>query len=351
MKFHVVSLPHTHTTKDFSSCAFTQKVVRFCAMMTKLGHEVILYSGERNEALCSEHVVCVSEDTRLEMIGEGHYTQADWGNPLWQDYNKKVVMEMCKRIEDKDFICLIGGHSQQPIAKFFDKHISVEFGIGYSGVFADYKVFESYAWMHTMYGSLGGGDASGIDGKWYDTVIPNQFEDIPGFELTDGPRDYALYLGRLIDRKGYKIAQDVCEHKGVELKIAGPGNVEGYGTYVGEVGPEDRTKLLLGAKALFVPTQYIEPFGTVSIEAMACGTPVISTDWGAFTETNINGLTGYRCRTFKEFCDALDSASQLNHREIREYAISKFSMDIVGRQYEEYFKRLSTLWGKGWYSI
>lgn len=351
MKFHVVSLPHTHTLKEFSSCAFTQKVIRFCDMMTKLGHEVILYAGEKNEANCNEHVVCVSEDTRLEMIGHRHYTEADWGSPLWQDYNKRVIVEMGSRIGEQDFICLIGGASQKPIADFFNKNISVEFGIGYSGVFADYKVFESYAWMHTMYGSLHNGDASGIDGRWFDTVIPNQFEDIPGFELTDSPRDYALYLGRLIDRKGYKIAQDVCEHKGVELILAGPGKISGYGNHIGEVGPEERTKLLSGAIALFTPTQYIEPFGTVQIEAMACGTPVISTDWGVFTETIVNGFNGYRCRTFKEFCDALDNAKALDHQAIRDYAVSRFSMDVVGRQYEEYFRKLSTLWGKGWYTI
>lgn len=351
MKFHVVSLPHTHTLREFSSCAFTQKVIRFCDMMKNLGHEVILYSGEKNEANCDEHVVCVSEADRLEMVGSFHYTEANWGDPKWQEYNKKVIVEMGSRIGKQDFICLIGGHSQKPIADFFDKHISVEFGIGYSGVFADYKVFESYAWMHTVYGALSRGDASGIDGRWFDVVIPNQFEETSDYKLSTDERKYALYVGRLIDRKGYRIAQDVCEKKGVELILAGPGKIEGYGTHIGEVGPAERTKLMSGAVALFAPTQYIEPFGTVHVEAMACGTPIISTDWGVFTETVINGFNGYRCRNFKEFCDALDSVSNLDRKKIREYALSKFSMDVVGRQYEEYFKRLSTLWGKGWYSI
>ena len=50
IRFHLVSLPHTNTTEAFSSCAFTEKVRKFAAMMKGLGHEVILYAGEFNEA-------------------------------------------------------------------------------------------------------------------------------------------------------------------------------------------------------------------------------------------------------------------------------------------------------------
>ena len=47
MRFHVVSLPHTNTTLDFSACAYTEKVRKFCVMMQGLlGHEVFLYAGQ-----------------------------------------------------------------------------------------------------------------------------------------------------------------------------------------------------------------------------------------------------------------------------------------------------------------
>jgi glycosyltransferase involved in cell wall biosynthesis len=76
---------------------------------------------------------------------------------------------------------------------------------------------------------------------------------------------------------------------------------------------------------------------------------VITTDWGAFTETVIDGVTGFRCRTFGEFKRAAEKAQDLNPHVIREHAIQRYSLSVIGKKYEEYFERLLTLWDKGWY--
>jgi glycosyltransferase involved in cell wall biosynthesis len=104
-----------------------------------------------------------------------------------------------------------------------------------------------------------------------------------------------------------------------------------------------------GATALFAPTLYIEPFGNVVIEAQTCGTPTITTDWGAFTETNINGVTGYRCRNAMEFAAATEWVKDLDPVAIHKRAVSLYSLDAIAPQYEQYFARLLTLWGDGWY--
>lgn len=348
MRFHVISLPHTQTTKEYVNCAYTEKVRRFCVMMKSLGHTVYLYAGEQNEAPVDELVTCITEQQRLDSIQGKHYTEVpfDATLPHWQIFNANVIAELGKRLEQKDFICVIGGSIQKPIADAYPNHITVEFGIGYGGVFSKYKVFESYAWMHSIYAMFK--NPTTVDGNFFDCVI-NGYLEPEMFPLQEKKNDYYLFIGRLIERKGYRIAQEVCQALGKRLIVAGPGEFDGYGEYVGAVGPEERAKLMGGAIATFAPTQYIEPFGNVVIEAQTCGTPTITTDWGAFTETNINGLTGYRCRTFSEFCQAVENVKTLDPVAIHKRAVSLYSLDAIALQYEKYFSRLLTLWDNGWY--
>lgn len=350
MRFHVVSLPHTQVTKEYSGCAYTEKVRRFCIMMTNLGHEVYLYAGEQVEAPVTKLITCISEERRAQAVGNGHYTQASFDtNALhWRIFNTNVIRLMQRDLEPQDFICLIGGTAHKEIADKYPNHLSVEFGVGYGGVFSKYRVFESYAWMHSIY--AGWKNPTTVDGQFFDTVIPGYLEP-EMFPLGDGDGDYYLYIGRMIERKGYNIAQEVCQRLGKRLILAGPGEHSGYGEFVGSVGPEERARLMGGAIATFAPTLYIEPFGNVVVEAQACGTPTITTDWGAFTETNINGFTGYRCRTLQEFMDAAEKVKTLDRKKIREHAVGKYSVDVIAKQYEDYFKRLSTLWSDGWYQL
>jgi len=336
---------------DYTACAFTEKVRKFCVMMKNLGHTVYLYSGEFNEAPCDEHVTCITEQERLDAVGDSHFTMASFDNslPHWQRFNLTAAAEIAKRSEQKDFICLIGGIAQKPIADALPNMMTVEFGIGYPGTFADYRVFESYAWMHAVYGSSTTNPAT-LDGNFFDAVIPSYLEpDL--FPLGDGGGDYYMFIGRLIERKGYKIAEIVAEHLGERLVIAGTGDTPSYGEPVGVVGAEERSRLLGGAKAVFTPTIYVEPFGTVVPEAMMCGTPVITTDWGAFTETVQHGVTGYRCRTLGEFVQAAKDAPSLDRSAIRDYSLERYSLDVVAPQYDKYFRRLLTLWDEGWYTL
>jgi glycosyltransferase involved in cell wall biosynthesis len=267
--------------------------------------------------------------------------------PHWQSFNQRAANAILQRAQPRDFICLIGGAANKAIADALPNLIAVEFGIGYPGTFAKFRVFESYAWMHAIYGQQYG--AGQADGQWFDAVIPGYFER-ERFPFSEKKADYCCFVGRLIERKGYGIAVEVCKALGMKLLIAGQGTPPDYGEYLGVIGPAERGELMTNARACFVPTIYIEPFGNVAVEAMSCGTPVISTDWGAMTETVIHGKTGFRCRTFKQFLDAVEAAPTLDPHAIRAHAVSNYSLEATAPKYDAYFRRLSTLWDGGWYS-
>lgn len=330
MRFHVVGLPY----EPQPQCAYHGKVVRFAEMMRQRGHAVTEY-----QALPEEW----DAERRFDPASEH-----------WRTFNARVIRELATAVESRDFICVIAGRCQEPIARAFPhpQYQVVEFGVGYGGVFSQYRVFESYAWMHTVYAE-GSMNVHAIDGQFYDAVIPNYYnpDDFPaGFNETK-PSGF-LFMGRLIARKGPEIAAQVCKHLGEPLVLAGEGSEPpSYGTFVGVVDHARRAELMGQARAVFAPTLYVEPFGGVVAEAGLCGTPVITTDWGAFTETVIDGVTGFRCRTLAEFIDAAREAPKLDRRVIREHALSRWSYDAVAPQYERYFARLTDLWGKGWYQL
>jgi glycosyltransferase involved in cell wall biosynthesis len=335
-------------------------------MMASLGHDVYHYGGEGSQVECKEHIPIITADQHRRWWGDNDWRRdffaIDWNPALeyWQVANANAIRAIKERIRPRDFICLIGGNCQKPIADAFPTHMSVEFGIGYSGVFSQYKVFESYAWMHHVYGLMGQGD-----GHYYDAVIPNYF-DPDDFHL-GLKEDYFLYVGRLIRRKGLELAVEATRRAKAKLLIAGQGVIEytpgrivtkelvlegDHLEYIGVLDVESRAKYMSRARALFVPTIYIEPFGGVSIEAMLSGTPVISSDWGAFAENNVDGCTGYRVRSLGEAVWAISNLAKCwSPEQIRAYAISKFSIDVIRFSYLDYFSHLNTLWGEGWYSM
>lgn len=350
MRFHVIALPHTQVTKEYFSCAYTAKVYGFCNMMASLGYEVYLYaSGPKTDANVTEFISCLSEEDRLKAVGNNHYTSTSFDNtlPHWTTFNGNAIKEIPKRIEKKDFICLIGGLAQKPVADAFPNHMSVEFGIGYSGTFAKYKVYESNTWRAACYTQWK--NAASVDINFFDTVI-NGYYDKDKFPSQLEKKDYYVYLGRMTQRKGVDIASQACEAAGVKLIFAGSGDyIPNYGEYIGEVGADQRAELLGRAIAAFSPTLYLEPFCNSHIEAMACATPVITTDLGIFTETVQNGLNGFRCNTLAEFVNATEQVKRLDHKQIALDTYSKYSTDFIRYKYERYFRRLLSLWGDGFY--
>jgi FkbM family methyltransferase len=281
----------------------------------------------------------------------------DQNDEMYKTFTENAIREINKRKQPHDIVLSFFGYGHKPITDAFPDLLICEPSIGYSSAYAPYKVYESYAVMHGLQGPE---KISNAEYKFYDVAIPSGF-DLTEFEYTEEKQDYFLMVGRLVWSKGVNIAAQVCEKLGVKLILAGttfgpqdchvgpewPKNVE----YVGYADVEKRKKLMAGAKGLFCPTIYNEPFGYVAIEAMLSGTPVISTDWGAFTETVQHGITGFRCRTFEQFMWAAKNIDTISPKACREWAEKNYNMEKVGKMYTEYFQSIVNVSnGSGWYA-
>lgn len=368
---HVVALPHTTLTEKDAQCAYSMKVLKFVPMMQAQGCKVILYGPDEIDCSPDEHVVITTEADRVRWGygGPNGYRTTD---PFEWDNSQPYWFESCTRASDAlrerlptdrrgHYLCL--ATSTQSIipdavaGPKWNTPITLEWGVGYIGIdVRAWAAFESYAWMHQVYGIRDIGD-----GRAFDQVIPNFF-DISQFSVTKKPRaDYVLFIGRCIMRKGPHVAAEIANRIGLPLVLAGPGAVEKDGEFftqeglpirgdirhVGPVGFAERNELMSNAAATIVPTLYIEPFGGVAVEAMLAGSPVIASDWGSFTEI-VTPEVGARFRTPLQGADAFYEVQTLDRKKIRQAAKARFSQEAVGPQFMRWFEQLDTLWEKGW---
>jgi glycosyltransferase involved in cell wall biosynthesis len=357
LRFHFLGLAHLETHRRNSSCAYTQKIIKLAKMIKGYGHTIYFYGVEGSEVTCDEFIQVSTQEVLKSTYGDydrsKSFFQQDPNDLAHQYFNKNAINAILENKQDRDILLCPMGTYQKPIADAV-KLLTIEPGIGYTGVFSTHRVFESYAWMHYIYGLL-----KIEDGVWYDAVIPNYF-DPDDFPYQPNKQDYLLYFGRIISRKGVQVASEIAKATGNQLYIVGQGALdnpneglnlssEKHIIYQPAVGPAERAELLGNAKAVLMPTYYLEPFGGVNVEAQLCGTPVITTDWGAFPETVLHGVTGYRCRVFEEFCWAVKHISNLNPIDCHQWAEKNYSMERVGKMYEEYFQRVYHLFDTGWY--
>ena len=363
--FHILGIPHTISVREYSGCAFTQKVVKLCKMLKSRGHTVIHYGHEDSRVDCDEHVTVTKRYDLHKAYGDHNWRRQGFpkyrlDDHAYRTFYAKAIAALHIRKKRGDFLLCTFGHGHKPVADAHPDMVAVEPGIGYpSGGFAKYRVFESYAIMHACFGLPWIQSAS--NDHWYDTaVIPNYF-DLDDFEFSPDKDDYFLFLARINVGKGIHIAIQIAEELDTRLVVAGAGQFSGeeprtsrpmsdYVAVKGLVGPEDRKRLLARAKATLCASTFLEPFCGVQIESMLSGTPVISTDWGAFAEYNLHGVTGYRCRTFEQFIWAARNIQAIDPYACRTWAERNFTLDRVADMYDEYFWSLSNIYGgKGWY--
>ncbi len=177
------------------------------------------------------------------------------------------------------------------------------------------------------------------------------------FPVGAGGGGYALFLGRMHPSKAPHIAARIARAAGFPLRIAAkmrePEERAYFDAmvrpllgedviYVGEVDRRAKVELLADAECLLNPIAWAEPFGMVMIEALACGTPVLSSRCGAAPEIVEDGVVGFVRSTEAGLVESLGRLGEIERSACRKRVEALFSAErMVGAHLDVYARAVS----------
>jgi len=187
-------------------------------------------------------------------------------------------------------------------------------------------------------------------------VVPNAV-DVSSYPFNADKDDYLLSLGRIARDKAQHLAIEVAKRSGMPLVLAGkidPGedrtyfdemilpHVDGQNVrFEGEVPDDRKRELFAGARALVFPIQWDEPFGLVMIEAMACGTPVIATPYGAVPEVVTDGDNGFIASSVDDMVETVKKIDGISPEVCRAVVEQRFAPSVMTDGYEAVYRRVA----------
>ena len=176
--------------------------------------------------------------------------------------------------------------------------------------------------------------------------------DVESFEIGPGGESL-VFFGRIHPDKGTALAIEVAAEAGRPLVIAGiiqdreyfetsvEPHIDGERVvYLGPVGPERRQSVLGDAAALLHLIDFDEPFGFSVVEAMACGTPVITHARGSMPEIIEAGVNGFLVSGLHATVDAVESARHLDRSAVRRSIEGRFDASRMVDDYLSLYRRL-----------
>lgn len=186
-------------------------------------------------------------------------------------------------------------------------------------------------------------------------VIPHGI-DLHLFQPFDHPvSDRLIFSGRVAPHKGVLEAVKIARAANQKLDIVGRikdtdlpywEEIEQLidGEQIKYLGPKTQSELALlfsSAKAFIFPSQIPEAFGQVTIEAQACGTPVIISDVGASHEVVEHGKTGFIVQSMSEYIEAINNIGTIDRQYCRRFA-EQFDLNKMVDRYDQLYKRLTS---------
>lgn len=305
--------------------------------LVKRGHEVHLFaSGDSKTSAKLESTYPVAQRQLL-------------GNPVPDLLH---VTEAFLRASEFDVIHNHAGYSGIALANFVSTPVLTTL----HGIFTDInKPFFSRFKDSVYYNSISEEQRRGLPSLNYIATIYNAI-DISSYKFSKKKKDYYVSLGRVCALKGTHLAIEVAKRAGVKLLIAGKidagkdtiyfqekvePHIDGKQiVFLGEVTEKQKRELLRDAKGFIFPLQWSEPFGLVMIEAMICGTPVISFPYGAVPEVVRDKETGFVVRSIGEMVEAVKTIDQIDTKKCRDLVEERFGVSRMVDDYEDVYEKI-----------
>ncbi|MEM8777484.1 MAG: glycosyltransferase family 4 protein [Cyanobacteria bacterium P01_G01_bin.49] len=178
--------------------------------------------------------------------------------------------------------------------------------------------------------------------------------DLSLYQYCEQPTKSLAWVGRISPEKALEDAVEAAEITGIPLKIFGKIQDEEYWQeihqnypqapfeYQGFFNTSDLQEKLGKCQALLMTSRWVEAFGNVAIEALACGVPVIAYSRGGPAEIVRDQKTGFLVKpdSISALVQAIQKIDKIDRKQCRQQAESEYSLQALGDRFEQWFTEL-----------
>lgn len=183
--------------------------------------------------------------------------------------------------------------------------------------------------------------------------------DLSLYAFCAQPTDRVLaWVGRISPEKGLEDAVVAAQQTGMTLKIFGVIQDQAYWQWILDSHPQApidyRGFLATSAlqqelrqcQALLVTSRWVEAFGNVAIEALACGVPVIAYRRGGLAEIVRDGESGWLVEPdhVLGLVQAIARVGEIDRQACRQQAEAEYSLLALGDRVEQWFTEMLSAW-------